>query len=121
MACVGARRSPLGLFATASLIGEGFDLPRLDTLDLSMPVSWKGWLIQNSIRLHREHETKGDALIFDYLDDNLRHHSIASRRDLGMPPGFRLARSGRKSVDYRKSSVDYQWSMETRWPVISLF
>ncbi len=59
------------LFATASLIGEGFDLPRLDTLFLAMPLSWSGRLIQYAGRLHRPAEGKHDALIHDYLDRRL--------------------------------------------------
>ena len=38
-------QKPFVLFATASLIGEGFDLPRLDTLVLAMPLSFKGRLV----------------------------------------------------------------------------
>jgi len=81
---------PFVLFATASLIGEGFDLPRLDTLVLSMPLSWKGRLIQYAGRLHREHETKGDALIFDYLDEN---HAITNAM-------FRRRMAGYKELGY---------------------
>ncbi|MBI5767765.1 MAG: DEAD/DEAH box helicase family protein [Verrucomicrobia bacterium] len=68
-------RKPFVLFATASLIGEGFDLPRLDTLVLAMPLSFKGRLVQYAGRLHRQHETKDAAMIFDYLDHN---HAITS-------------------------------------------
>ncbi len=58
------------IFATASLIGEGFDLPRLDTLFLTMPLSFKGRLIQYAGRLHREHAEKEEIRVFDYLDEN---------------------------------------------------
>ena len=54
------------LFATASWIGEGFDPPRWDTLVLTMPLSFKGRLVQYAGRLHRRHEAKGAAMIFDY-------------------------------------------------------
>ena len=70
-----AQGLPFVLFATASLIGEGFDLPRLDTLVLTMPLSWKGRLVQYAGRLHRRHEAKGAALIYDYVDDN---HAITN-------------------------------------------
>ena len=72
------------LFATASLVGEGFDLPRLDTLILSMPLSFKGRLIQYAGRLNRMHESKNDALIFDYLDENhALTHAMFRRRLAG--------------------------------------
>ena len=48
--------------------GEGFDDPRLDTLFLALPVSWKGTLVQYSGRLHRLHSGKRDIRIFDYVD-----------------------------------------------------
>ena len=56
------------IFATGSLIGEGFDLPALDTLVLASPISFKGRLIQYAGRLHRASEHKHDVRIFDYLD-----------------------------------------------------
>jgi superfamily II DNA or RNA helicase len=61
---------PFVLLATASLIGEGFDLPQLDTLIIAMPLSFKGRLIQYAGRLHRDHEGKSSARIYDYLDEN---------------------------------------------------
>jgi superfamily II DNA or RNA helicase len=84
-------QKPFVLFATASLIGEGFDLPRLDTLVLAMPLSFKGRLVQYAGRLHRRHEAKGAALIFDYLDDN---HAITSAM-------FRRRLAGYNELGYR--------------------
>ncbi len=60
--------APRVLLATGRLIGEGFDHPPLDTLILAMPVSWKGTLQQYAGRLHREHVSKSDVLIYDYVD-----------------------------------------------------
>jgi len=56
------------LVATGHLIGEGFDEPRLDTLFLAMPISWKGTLQQYAGRLHRLFETKKEVRIYDYVD-----------------------------------------------------
>ena len=36
----------LVVVATGKYIGEGFDEPRLDTMLLAMPISWKGTLAQ---------------------------------------------------------------------------
>jgi superfamily II DNA or RNA helicase len=56
------------LLATGRYIGEGFDDPRLDTLFLAMPVSWKGTLIQYSGRLQRLYAGKTEVRIYDYVD-----------------------------------------------------
>lgn len=59
---------PRVILATGSYIGEGFDDPRLDTLLLTMPVSWKGTLQQYVGRLHRLHENKTEVRVYDYAD-----------------------------------------------------
>ena len=57
------------ILATGRYIGEGFDDPRLDTLFLTMPISWKGTLAQYVGRLHRQHEGKTEVVVFDYTDE----------------------------------------------------
>ena len=57
--------------ATGKYIGEGFDLPRLDTLFLAMPIAWKGSLAQYAGRIQRESEGKDKIMIFDYVDISL--------------------------------------------------
>ena len=57
------------LVATSRYIGEGFDDARLDTLFLTMPISWRGTLAQYVGRLHRNHPEKREVLVYDYLDD----------------------------------------------------
>jgi len=64
--------NPLILVATGKYIGEGFDEPRLDTLFLAMPISWKGTLQQYAGRLHRLCEGKSEVQIYDYVDFNVR-------------------------------------------------
>ena len=59
---------PLTIVSTGSFIGEGFDEPRLDTLFLAMPISWKGRLHQYAGRLHRLYEGKTEVRIYDYVD-----------------------------------------------------
>jgi superfamily II DNA or RNA helicase len=56
------------ILATGRYIGEGFDDGRLDTLFLTMPISWKGTLAQYVGRLHRQHDGKTDVLVVDYVD-----------------------------------------------------
>jgi len=59
------------ILATGRYIGEGFDDPRLDTLLLAMPISWRGTLIQYSGRLHRHHPGKTEVRIYDYVDSGV--------------------------------------------------
>ena len=63
-----APQAPRILLATGKLVGESFDHPLLNTLVLAMPVSWKGTLQQYAGRLHREHASKTDVRIIDFVD-----------------------------------------------------
>ncbi len=47
---------------------RGFDDPRLDTLFLTMPISWKGTLAQYVGRLHREHQGRSEVVVHDRVD-----------------------------------------------------
>lgn len=59
------------IIATGKYVGEGFDFPRLDTLLLAMPISWKGTLQQYAGRLHRNYDNKEEVRIYDYIDINV--------------------------------------------------
>jgi superfamily II DNA or RNA helicase len=56
------------LLATGRFLGEGFDDARLDTLFLTMPVSWHGTIAQYVGRLHRLHDGKRCVRVYDYAD-----------------------------------------------------
>jgi superfamily II DNA or RNA helicase len=59
------------LIAIGRYIGEGFDDPRLDTLFLTLPISWRGTLQQYAGRLHRLYEGKREVRIYDYVDKKI--------------------------------------------------
>ena len=77
------------IVATGKYIGEGFDSPRLDTLLLAMPISWKGTLAQYAGRLHRNYEGKSEVRIYDYVDvhvpvlERMYHKRIKGYTELG--------------------------------------
>jgi len=56
------------VIATGKHVGEGFDDPRLDTLFLTLPVSWRGTIAQYAGRLHRLCDGKREVQIYDYAD-----------------------------------------------------
>ena len=56
------------ILATGRYLGEGFDDERLDTLFLTLPISWRGTLAQYAGRLHRTYYLKNEVLILDYVD-----------------------------------------------------
>ena len=62
---------PRVLLATGRYIGEGFDDAKLDTLFLTLPVSWRGTIAQYAGRLHRLHDRKREVRIYDYADLNV--------------------------------------------------
>jgi hypothetical protein len=59
------------ILATGTYIGEGFDDPRLDTLFLTLPVSWRGTIAQYVGRLHRLYDGKREVRVYDYADLNV--------------------------------------------------
>lgn len=59
------------LVATGQMVGEGFDYPRLDTLIMATPVSWKGLVEQYAGRLNRDYAGKKDVVIYDYVDSHI--------------------------------------------------
>ncbi len=59
------------ILATGQYIGEGFDDPRLDTLFIAMPFSFKGKMVQYAGRLHRLYQGKTEVRIYDYVDENI--------------------------------------------------
>jgi len=59
------------LLATGRYIGEGFDAAHLDTLFLTLPVSWRGTVAQYAGRLHRVHADKQEVRIYDYVDSQI--------------------------------------------------
>ena len=93
--------APRILLATGKLVGEGFDHPALDTLVLAMPISWKGTLQQYAGRLHREHATKTDVRIIDFVDTGypalLRMWDKRQRGYRAM--GYRVAEHPQETAD----------------------
>lgn len=72
----------LVIVATGKYVGEGFDYPRLDTLFLVLPVSWKGIIAQYAGRLHRKYPGKKEVLIYDYIDIRVPMCDVMYRRRL---------------------------------------
>ncbi len=60
--------APRVILATGKYVGEGFDEARLDTLFLTLPVSWRGTIAQYAGRLHRLYDGKREVRIYDYAD-----------------------------------------------------
>jgi superfamily II DNA or RNA helicase len=78
------------IVATGRYLGEGFDDARLDTLFLTLPISWRGTLIQYAGRLHRLNEAKKKVIIYDYVDFEV---PVVARM-------YSKRRSGYKSIGY---------------------
>jgi len=89
------------IVATGKYVGEGFDEPRLDTLFLAAPISWKGTLQQYAGRLHRTHEGKTDVVVYDYIDAHVKMlESMYHKRITG------YASMGYKTVSDTTSTIE---------------
>ena len=74
------------VLATGRYLGEGFDDASLDTLFLTMPISWRGTLAQYVGRLHREHHAKREVIVYDYVDSGV---PLLARMALKRQTGYR--------------------------------
>lgn len=59
------------LVGTGSLLGEGFDFPRLDTLFMATPISGENVVEQYVGRLNRDYEGKDNVIVYDYVDSHI--------------------------------------------------
>lgn len=84
------------ILATGRYLGEGFDDTSLDTLFLTLPIAWRGTLIQYAGRLHRENSTKKEVVVYDYVDF---HIPVLARM-------YAKRRAGYKSIGYEIKMSD---------------
>ncbi len=105
------------LLATGRYIGEGFDEPRLDTLFITLPVSWRGTIAQYVGRLHRLHDGKREVQVYDYADlDVPMLARMFDRRCLGYEAvGYKLLLPGSAVPGWPPEiplPIDPEWKRE---------
>ncbi|MFT5759181.1 MAG: superfamily II DNA or RNA helicase [Alteromonadaceae bacterium] len=71
------------ILATGKYVGEGFDLPHLDTLFITLPIAWKGILAQYAGRIQREWSSKTVIQVYDFIDDFPTLQRMWKKREKG--------------------------------------
>ena len=91
------------IIATSKYVGEGFDYPILDTLFLTLPISWRGRVKQYAGRLHRDYHEKKEIRIYDYLDQQI---DLAMKMYRKRCKGYRSM--GYEIMDLQKNELEEQ-------------
>lgn len=73
---------PFILVATSQSVGEGFNVPRLDTLFLTSPVSGKPLVDQFLGRINRDYKYKKSAIVYDYVDSHVHYFNNMYKKRL---------------------------------------
>ena len=129
------KNESLILIATGSLVGEGFDFPRLDTLFMATPVSFRGVVEQYAGRLNRDYAGKENVIIYDYVDNhipmfnNMYMKRLKAYKQIGYEFGDGLQTvkqtvnaiydGNNYSENYRKDLLDSNKNIIISSPVIS--
>ena len=71
------------ILATGKYVGEGFDLPHLDTLFITLPIAWKGILAQYAGRIQREWSNKTVIQVYDFIDNFPTLQRMWKKREKG--------------------------------------
>ena len=98
------------LVGTGSLLGEGFDYPRLDTLFMATPVSGENVVEQYVGRLNRDYEGKENVIVYDYVDSHIPKFDkmFASRMKAYKKIGYELC----VNMDGEKQKVSAIYDIE---------
>ncbi|WP_295090849.1 TOTE conflict system archaeo-eukaryotic primase domain-containing protein [uncultured Catenibacterium sp.] len=73
---------PFILIATSQSVGEGFNVPRLDTLFLTSPVSGEPLVDQFLGRINRDYKYKESAIVYDYVDSHIHYFNNMYKKRL---------------------------------------
>ena len=100
------------LVGTGSLLGEGFDYPRLDTLFMATPVSGENVVEQYAGRLNRDYVGKRDVIVYDYVDCHIPKFDkmYASRLKAYKKIGYELYSETEDESDRQMNAI---YDMET--------
>ncbi len=84
--------APILLLATGAYLGEGFDLPALDTLFLTFPISGRSRVVQYVGRVTRALPGKTSVEVHDYHDSlhpllrRMHHRRLVALKSIGFIP-----------------------------------
>jgi type I site-specific restriction-modification system R (restriction) subunit len=101
---------------TCYFLAMDFDEPRLDTLFLAMPISWKGTLQQYAGRIHRLSNDKKEVRIYDYVDIHIKMLERMLQKRL---TGYASMGYKAKGEDVMSASPDIIFDKDSFLPVFS--
>ena len=103
---------PFILVATSQSVVEGFNVPRLDTLFLTSPVSGEPLVDQFLGRINRDYKYKKSAIVYDYVDSHIHYFNnmykkrLSAYRKIGFDVITNLV-DNKQNVDHIYNYNDY--------------